>query len=228
MPQPNILLVEDNPTLGYALSEYLSLQDFTVDWVDDGHKAEDIFRVKAFDLCILDVMLPKQDGFSLAKKLKQSVPWMPILFLTAKGMKVDKLKGFQLGADDYLVKPIDEEELVARIQAVLRRAQSSLLPEVSDMLGSYHVRWEARQLSRKDESWSLTEKETQLLRMLMEHKNRLLEREKALRALWGKNDYFNRRSMDVHISRLRKYLKEDGDLQINTVRGRGFILEDLS
>lgn len=106
--------------------------------------------------------------------------------------------------------------------------QSSLPPEVSDTLGSYHIRWEARRLSRKAQSWSLTEKETQLLRMLMEHKNRLLERETALRALWGKNDYFNRRSMDVHIARLRKYLKEDKDLQINTVRGRGFILEDLS
>jgi DNA-binding response OmpR family regulator len=110
MPLPKILLVEDNPTLGYALSEYLSLQNFAVDWVDDGRKAEEIFQEKAFDLCILDVMLPKQDGFSLAKRIKQSVPQMPVIFLTAKGMKVDKLKGFQLGADDYLVKPIDEEE----------------------------------------------------------------------------------------------------------------------
>jgi len=228
MTSPKILLVEDNPTLGYALSEYLSLQDFAVEWADDGHKAEQVFQEKTFDLCILDVMLPKQDGFSLAKKIKRVVPYIPIIFLTAKGMKVDKLKGFQLGADDYLVKPIDEEELVARIQAVLRRAQSSLPPEVADTLGSYHIRWEARQLSRKEKSWSLTEKETQLLRMLMEHKNRLLERETALRTLWGKSDYFNRRSMDVHITRLRKYLQDDKDLKINTVRGRGFILEDLS
>jgi len=228
MPSPKILLVEDNPTLGYALSEYLSLQGFAVEWADDGRKAEQMFRDQPIDLCILDVMLPNQDGFSLAKIIKRIAPQGPIVFLTAKGMKVDKLKGFQLGADDYLVKPIDEEELVARIQAVLRRVQSSLPPEVADILGSYCIRWEARQLIREGTSWSLTEKEIQLLRLLMEHKNRLLERDIALRNLWGNNDYFNRRSMDVHIARLRKYLKEDDDLQINTVRGRGFILEDLS
>jgi len=224
---PKILLVEDNPTLGYALKEYLSMQNFEVILQEDGLKGEQAFQEDAFDLCVIDVMLPRQDGFALAQKIKTMQPDMPMIFLTAKSMKVDKLKGFQLGADDYIVKPVDEEELVARIQAILKRTQPQAeKTTTSDKLGTYAIQWASRQLAHENESISLTEKEIQLLRLLFEHKNRLMKRELALKKLWGKNDYFNRRSMDVHIARLRKYLKHDPALQIINVHGRGFILQD--
>lgn len=220
-----ILLVEDNPTLGYALREYLQMQELQVTLCEDGIKGEKTFEQEAFDLCIIDVMLPKQDGFSLAKHIKSMQPDMPVIFLTAKSMKVDKLKGFHIGADDYIVKPVDEEELVARIRAVLRRADSRVPTKAVDQLGIYRIHWQSRGLEWQDQKIQLTEKEMKLLQLLFEKKNYLLERGMALKTLWGGNDYFNRRSMDVHIARLRKYLRHDPNLQIINVHGRGFILE---
>lgn len=223
---PEILLVEDNATLGYALSEYLKMQGMQVTLCSDGEAGERMFRQQVFDLCIIDVMLPKQDGFSLAKKIRDAAPSMPFLFLTARAMKVDKLRGFQLGADDYIVKPVDEEELVARIRAVLRRGQESHQTLMPEQLGAFRIDWDRRLLSSHDREVQLTEKEVSLLRMLIENKNQLLSRDAALRQLWGGNDYFNRRSMDVHIARLRKYLKDDSTLNIVNVHGRGFVLEE--
>ncbi|WP_020530369.1 response regulator transcription factor [Flexithrix dorotheae] len=226
-PSAKILLVEDNPTLGYALSEYLDMQGFKVSLMDDGLKGEQAFKKDEFDLCIIDVMLPGQDGFSLVGKIKEISPDQPVIFLTAKGMKIDKLKGFKLGADDYLVKPIDEEELVARIQAILKRTQPGPIAKDNaiDHLGEYTIYWALKKLVIKQKEIHLSEKEIQLLKLLFEHQNRLLPREMALSKLWGKNDYFNRRSMDVHVAKLRKYLKADPAIQIANVHGRGFILQ---
>ncbi|MEK6479579.1 response regulator transcription factor [Catalinimonas sp. 4WD22] len=224
--KPNILLVEDNPTLGYALREYLQMQELEVTLCEDGMVAQKIFQQQAFDLCIIDVMLPKQDGFALARHIKSTQPDMPVIFLTAKSMKVDKLKGFQIGADDYIIKPVDEEELVARIRAVLRRSDPKIPVNEVDQLGIYRIHWQSRSLVWGNQKAQLTEKEMKLLRLLFEKKNSLLDRSITLKKLWGKSDYFNRRSMDVHIARLRKYLRHDPKLQIINVHGKGFILEE--
>lgn len=223
---PKILLVEDNPSLGYALKEYLQMQDMQVVLCIDGIEGEKVFQQQDFDLCIIDVMLPKQDGFALAEKIRQQNLGMPFIFLTARSMKVDKLKGFRLGADDYIVKPVDEEELVARIQAVLRRATDKDSMATDDQLGIFTIDWNRRMLKTSGDEKQLTEREASLLKMLIDHKNQLLRREVALRALWGNNDYFNRRSMDVHIARLRKCLKEDPNLTIVNIHSKGFILEE--
>lgn len=221
---PEILLVEDNPTLGYALTEYLKMQDMQVTLCQDGEEGEKVFRQQRFDLCIIDVMLPRQDGFGLAAKIRQLQPGMPFIFLTARGMKVDKLKGFRLGADDYIVKPVDEEELVARIRAVLRRATDPVSAPADNQLGIFSIDWTRRLLLTDGQEKQLTEREAGLLKMLVESKHQLLRRETALKKLWGRNDYFNRRSMDVHIARLRKYLKDDPGLSIVNVHGKGFVL----
>lgn len=221
---PEILLVEDNPTLGYALTEYLKMQDMQVTLCQDGEEGEKVFRQQRFDLCIIDVMLPRQDGFGLAAKIRQLQPGMPFIFLTARGMKVDKLKGFRLGADDYIVKPVDEEELVARIRAVLRRATDPVSAPADNQLGIFSIDWTRRLLLTGGQEKQLTEREAGLLKMLVESKHQLLRRETALKKLWGRNDYFNRRSMDVHIARLRKYLKDDTGLSIVNVHGKGFVL----
>jgi len=221
---PEILLVEDNPTLGYALTEYLKMQDMQVTLCQDGEEGEKVFRQQRFDLCIIDVMLPRQDGFGLAAKIRQLQPGMPFIFLTARGMKVDKLKGFRLGADDYIVKPVDEEELVARIRAVLRRATDPVSAPADNQLGIFSIDWTRRLLLTDGQEKQLTEREAGLLKMLVESKHQLLRRETALKKLWGRNDYFNRRSMDVHIARLRKYLKDDTGLSIVNVHGKGFVL----
>jgi DNA-binding response OmpR family regulator len=223
---PEILLVEDNPTLGYALKEYLQMQKMQVALCVDGEEGEKVFRQQSFDLCIIDVMLPRQDGFALAKKIRQLNPDMPFIFLTARSMKVDKLKGFNLGADDYIVKPVDEEELVARIRAVLRRAADAGSTPTDSQLGIFSVDWTRRLLRGDGPEKHLTEREASLLKMLLDRKHQLLRREVALQELWGRNDYFNRRSMDVHIARLRKYLKDDPRLSIVNIHGKGFILEE--
>lgn len=223
---PDILLVEDSPTLGYALKEYLQMYHMRVVLGEDGEKGEKIFREQSFDLCIIDVMLPRQDGFTLAHKIRQIQPDVPLIFLTARGMKVDKLKGFNLGADDYIVKPVDEEELVARIRAVLRRSADAGSRHTDSQVGIFSIDWNRRLLLALGQEKQLTAKEASLLKMLVDRKEHLLRREVALKSLWGKNDYFNRRSMDVHIARLRKYLKDDPRLNIVNIHGKGFILEE--
>jgi len=223
-----ILLTEDNETLGYILKEYLEMKGFQIHWAKDGKKGWKAFMERPFDLCILDVMMPETDGFTLAGKIKTENPAMPIVFLTAKSLKVDVLKGFNLGADDYIKKPVDEEELVARINAVLSRSQAATTPMIAPQysIGTYIFDPKNQKLSIDKEHRYLTEREAKLLLMLCKNKGNLTDRATALKDIWGKNDYFNRKSMDVFISRLRKYMAADPRIKIVNVHGSGFILRD--
>ena len=222
-----ILLVEDDNNLGYILREYLQVHEFDVDWVKDGEKGLEAFKSNTYELCILDVMMPKMDGFTLAQKIKNYSSTVPLIFLTAKALKIDKLKGFKIGADDYIVKPVDEEELIARINAIIKRTVG--LKEVdkanSFEIGAYQFDYENQLLIRGDKRQTITIKEADILKQLCLKKGQILDRETTLKALWGESDYFNRRSMDVFISKLRKYLSEDSSVRITNVHGRGFILE---
>lgn len=226
MNPPRILLVEDNQTLGYALKTYLEMHHFTVTLETDGLKGKEAFLNHTFDLCVVDVMMPEMDGFTLAEEIKRINPEVPLVFLTARSMKIDKLQGFQKGADDYIVKPVDEEELIARIRAILRRAGPRKHAQALYTIGTLQFDLQSRRLVSAEESVVLTEKEAELLRMLCEKKNQLLDRKVALMELWGKVDYFNRRSMDVHMAKLRKYLALDANISLTNVHGKGYILED--
>ena len=226
MRRPHLLLVEDNDTLGYILKEYLEMKGYQLSLAKDGRKGLMAFKKEAFDLCILDVMMPEIDGFTLAEELRHLDPRVPLIFLTAKSLKVDKLKAFKLGADDYIVKPVDEEELVARIKAVLRRAVNSADQPIQFQIGDYQFDYSNQKLMYSGEAQMLTEREAQLLRLLCQHKGRLLARRHVLTDIWNNNDYFTRRSMDVFISRLRKYLGQDPNIKITNVYGSGFILTD--
>lgn len=223
-----ILLVEDSQTLGYILSEYLEMRDFKVVWAKNGLEGFECFQSNAVDLCILDVMMPEQDGFTLAKQIKAIEPSLPLIFLTAKSLKTDKLKGFKLGADDYIVKPIDEELLVARVQAVLNRTQGSIAQKCQEVytIGQYAFDYETQTLQKESEHRKLSQREAEVLKMLCLNKNQVLRRDVALKKIWGDNDYFTRRSMDVFISKLRKYLQNDPAIKITNIHGKGFILSD--
>ncbi|WP_114749954.1 response regulator transcription factor [Pleomorphovibrio marinus] len=223
---PKILLVEDDQTLGYALKTYLEMNDFIVSWQINGQKGLDVFLEESFDICILDVMMPAMDGFTLATKIKEHNPNIPLLFLTAKSMKIDKLQGFQKGADDYIVKPVDEEELIARINAVLRRYMLQDDPGEDFSIGKLTFDFRSRRLTDGNSTVSLTEKEAELLRMLCQKKNQLLDRKIVLNKLWSGVDYFNRRSMDVHVAKLRKHLQLDPGVSLSNIHGKGYILED--
>lgn len=221
-----LLLIEDDTSLGYILKEYLQMHDFQVDWAKDGVEGLEIFNDGSFDLCILDVMMPKKDGYQLAEEIKNGSPHTPIIFLTAKSLKIDKLKGFKLGADDYIVKPIDEEELIARIQAVLRRTGNLKAPRKEVyLIGGYAFNARNQELTFAEAHIHLTQKESKILELLAENMDDLVERDVILNALWGDNSYFNRRSMDVFISKLRKYLSQDPAIYITNVHGKGYILK---
>ena len=222
-----ILLVEDDKNLGYILSEYLSMKGFTVTWVKDGEEAVDLIQKNPYALCILDVMLPSLDGFSIAEQIAASHSKLPYIFLTAKNLKVDKLKGFKLGCDDYITKPVDEEELVARIHAVLKRTSTTVEKTSTPVIGfgksSFHINTQL--LHIHGIVIKLTSKESAMLQLLLSHQNNLLDRETALKKIWGTNDYFNRRSMDVIISRLRKHVSADTGIRITNIHGKGYMLE---
>ncbi|MCO6479285.1 MAG: response regulator transcription factor [Phaeodactylibacter sp.] len=225
MGKVKILLVEDNQSLGYMMKEYLELKGFDITLAADGEKGLEAFRKHSFALCILDIMMPGMDGYRLAEKIKAADPNLPLIFLTARSLKVDVLKAFNLGADDYIKKPVDEEELVARIRAVLKRADTrptTLPPYIT--LGKYRFNHKNQELIFGDEITLLTPREAELLHFLCQHINELAHREKILKALWGKSDFFTRKSMDVFISKLRKYLSKDEDIHIQNVHGSGFIL----
>jgi len=221
------LLVEDDESLGYILSEYLEMSDFSVKWAKDGEQGWQEFQKDVFDICILDIMMPKKDGLTLAQEIKDGEPNQPIIFLTAKSLKVDKLKGFKIGCDDYIIKPVDEEELIARIQAIIRRSSKSYTRSQGQyQIGSYQFDVANQSLSFKGERLNLTEKETEVLHLLCEQKGEILDRKDTLKAIWGENDYFSRRSMDVFVTKLRKMLGRDPRVKIKNVHGKGFILED--
>lgn len=223
-----ILLVEDDANLGYILKEYLQVYDFEVEWVRDGEAGLEQFKKLRYDLCILDVMMPKMDGFTLGEKIKSFSPEVPLIFLTAKALKIDKLKGFKIGADDYIVKPVDEEELMARIHAIIKRSGSAGIEQQPSLfkIGGYEFDYPNQALIFEGKKQLITTKEADVLRLLCINKGNLLDRQTTLRELWGENDYFNRRSMDVFISKLRKYLSKDPIVKITNVHGKGFVLED--
>lgn len=227
MSEP-ILLVEDDPNLGYILSEYLAIKGFTVTWAKDGKEALAQVHANPFALCILDVMLPEMDGFSVAEKMQQDGQHIPFIFLTARQLKVDKLKGFTLGCDDYITKPVDEEELVARIKAVLKRVAAPQEKTVAEStrIGNSLFYFDRQLLLRNDTEYKLTAREAAMLQLLIKYKNTLLNRDVALKNIWGASDYFNRRSMDVLMSRLRKHLADDERINIINIHGKGYLLEE--
>lgn len=218
-----ILLLEDDQSFGYILSEYLKMQDFHVEWVKTGEDVLKVLESDNFNLALLDIMLPGIDGYELAKVLMKKYAELPFIFLSAKSLKIDKLKGFKLGAIDYITKPVDEELLVAKINAILNQKKNSESINDSIEIGNYEFKPKLFQLIYKDEIIKLTSRESELLLMLCNHRNELLCRKKALNEIWGSSDEFNRKSMDVFISRLRKYLQNDSCISIENVHGKGFI-----
>jgi len=221
-----ILLVEDDPNLGSLLSEYLAVKDFDVVLATDGEKGFSAYKKHNVDFIILDVMMPKKDGFTLAKEIRAIDPHVPILFLTAKTMKEDTLMGFKSGGDDYMIKPFSMEELTARIHAILRRSGAIDQSEFNQThaLGSFEFDPDKRTLTHDGETNNLTTKEKDLLLMLSKKRNEVLERQHALNIIWGDDSYHNGRSMDVYITKLRKHLKADSEIEILNVHGKGFKL----
>jgi DNA-binding response OmpR family regulator len=230
MTNNKILLVEDDPNFGTVLKDYLILNDYQVTHAKDGIEGLIMFKNDDFDLCILDVMMPRKDGFSLAKDIRSSNKEVPIIFLTAKTMKEDVLKGYQVGADDYLNKPFDSEVLLFKIKAILQRKQTAtnLEEDVFEFtIGDFHFNSKLRHLTfRKEDSQKLSPKESKLLKLLAIHKNDLMPRELALTKIWRDDNYFTSRSMDVYIAKLRKYLKQDPNVEIINIHGEGFRLID--
>ena len=229
-----ILFVEDDPNLSMILKDYLEMIDYAVDHAKDGELGLQLFskETNSYDLAILDVMMPKKDGFTLAKEMRQKREDIPIIFLTAKNLKEDRIQGFQYGCDDYITKPFSTEELSLRIKAILRRcsATKSLNPNVEEVFKIGKFEFDSNNLILKSDEGErkLTRKESGLLKLLCINKNTLLPREEALEKIWGENDYFIGRSMDVFITKLRKYLSSDPKIKITNVHGIGFKLEVVS
>ena len=226
MEKQHIFLVEDDLSFGSVLKSYLEINDYTVTWVDDGKLALDKFRNGKYHICILDVMLPNIDGFTVGREIRSIDKEIPMVFLTAKILKEDILKGYNAGADDYITKPFDTEVLLCKIQAVIKR--QTLNPVNDDTLftiGRYRFDSKLRQISMNDETVKLSPKESDLLKLLCQNQNELLPRETALRKIWGDDGYFTARSMDVFITKLRKYLAGDPAIEIKNIHGSGFLLE---
>ncbi|MFM6937297.1 MAG: response regulator transcription factor [Aquirufa sp.] len=224
---PQILLAEDDPNLGLLLSEFLKKKGYEVVWAHDGDQALDFFVKGTFDLCVFDVMMPKKDGFSLAKDIRATHLDVPIIFLTAKSMEEDTLQGFKVGADDYLTKPFSMDVLVARMEAILRRAHSDKsLPALADeiQLGGFIYYPAKMRLVFQGNEQKFTPKENELMKLLCENLGRPVSRSYALKLIWGDDTYFNARSMDVYMTKLRKLLKEDPRVQLLNLHGEGFRL----
>lgn len=222
----HIFLVEDDLSFGAVLKSYLEINDFEVTWVDDGKFAIDRFKNGEFDICILDVMLPNIDGFTIGTEIRKTNKEIPMVFLTAKTLKEDILRGYNVGADDYVTKPFDTEVLLCKIQAILKRQSAPAdYEEVRFIIGSYEFDSSLRQIKRGKELQHLSPKESDLLKLLCQNTNTLLPRETALRKIWGEDGYFTARSMDVFITKLRKYLSGDPNIEIKNIHGSGFLLE---
>ncbi|MCB9273781.1 MAG: response regulator transcription factor [Lewinellaceae bacterium] len=232
MANNRILLVEDDQNFGDVLRSYLEMHDYDVTLATDGVQGLESYKKGEFDLCIFDVMMPRKDGFTLAKEIREQDQAMPIIFLTAKTMKDDVLQGFKIGADDYISKPFNSEELLYRIQAILKRSQTKADPreDVREFnIGKYHFNYPLRILTYdtdgpEEEKHKLSPKEAQLLRMFAMYKNDILPRSEALTKIWGEDNYFTARSMDVFVTKLRKYLKMDENIEIVNIHGNGFQL----
>ncbi len=225
---PSILFVEDDPSLGLLLLDLLQSEGFNVKLIRDGESALNHFKKGTFSLCLLDIMLPKIDGYTIANEIRLIDPEVPIIFITAKALKEDKLKAYQIGADDYIVKPFDEDELIWKIRAFMRRTQIPVqekLPIAPIRIGTYTFDYENLSLNDGKSSQRMTSKEAELLLFLVRNTNKLVKREEILLAIWGQNDYFLGRSLDVFISKLRKYLKNDPRIEIENVFNVGFIFK---
>jgi DNA-binding response OmpR family regulator len=220
-----ILLAEDDKNLGVMLKNYLTAKSFETDLFEDGEKALNGFNKSRYDLCILDVMMPVMDGFMLASEIRKANTDVPIIFLTARSMNNDVLKGFKLGGDDYITKPFNMDELLFRIEAILRRVKTKE-PITTQIytLGKYTFDSQKQVLYDDRISHKLTTRETELLKMLCENANRILERDYTLKTIWEDDNYFNARSMDVYITKLRKYFKDEPAVEILNVHGKGFKL----
>ncbi|MDT8309161.1 MAG: response regulator transcription factor [Bacteroidales bacterium] len=224
----HILLVEDDKNLSAVLKDYLEILNYSVSSCSDGKSGLMAFSSGTFDLCILDIMMPEKDGFTLASEIRREDPLVPIIFLTAKSLKEDRIKGFKAGCDDYISKPFSTEELSLRIEAILKRCRARDEKNTTGekfVIGGFVFDHANMVLSYKNENQNLTRKEADLLRVLALNKNRLVTREAALKMVWGTDDYFIGRSMDVFITKLRKYLKKDSSIAIVNVHGIGFRLE---
>ncbi len=221
-----ILLAEDDENLGLLLKEYLIAKGYDTDLYPDGETAYHGFMRNHYNVCLLDVMMPKKDGFTLAKDIRLINADIPIVFLTAKNMKEDVLEGFKIGADDYMTKPFSMEELIFRIEAILRRVSTENQPSDQSIFNIGIYSFDARKqiLSHENEEVKLTTKESDLLRLLVSNANKILERNYALKAIWIDDNYFNARSMDVYITKLRKHLKDDPSVEIINVHGKGYKL----
>ena len=220
-----ILLCEDDENLGMLLREYLQAKGYIAELCVDGEVGYDTFTKGKFDICVLDVMMPKKDGFTLAQEIRETNEDIPIIFLTAKTMKEDILEGFKLGADDYISKPFSMEELVFRIEAILRRVKGKRYNESSIFyIGKFVFDTQKQILTIDDKSKKLTTKENELLTLLCLHANDILQRDFALKTIWIDDNYFNARSMDVYITKLRKLLKQDPDVEIINIHGKGYKL----
>lgn len=219
-----ILLAEDDLSLGELLKNYLEMNDFEVDWYKNGIEAYKGFSRANYQLCLLDVMMPEMNGFELATEIKQMNGNIPFLFLTAKSLREDILAGYKCGADDYILKPFDSELLIYKINAILNRV--AVMPAQNTgsefVLGKYTLHSELRLLKGPRGEQQLSPKETELLALLCKYKNSVLPRESALKHIWGSDDYFNGRSMDVYITKLRKYLKDDPGIEIINLHGKGY------
>lgn len=226
MNEIKILLAEDDENLGSLLREYLIAKKYETDWYPNGEEAYKKFVKKNYDLCILDIMMPVKDGFTLAKEIRMTNTDIPIIFLTAKSQKEDILEGFKAGCDDYITKPFSMEELLFRIEAILRRTgkHGKFSSQKEFTIGKYYFETDKQHLVINDKTIKLTTKESELLRLLCLNKNSVLERNFALKSIWIDDNYFNARSMDVYIAKLRKYLKDDPSVEIINIHGKGFKL----
>ncbi len=223
----SILLCEDDPNLGQLLLEYLNAKGYQTDLATDGHEAIKAFKRGSYNFIILDVMMPVKDGFTVAQEIRAEDKHTPILFLTAKSLKEDTLKGFEVGGDDYMTKPFSMEELLARVNVILKRTNPLIMAEeesAEEVLGNYNFDYNKHKLFLGGEETKLTTKENELLYLLTKNKNGILERSYALKTIWGDDNYFNGRSMDVYIAKLRKHLRGDERLEIINVHGKGFKL----
>lgn len=218
-----ILLAEDDTDFANVLKQYLELYQYEVTWAENGEIALHLFQNQSFDICVFDVMMPKLDGFSLAEKVIKINPEIPFIFLTAKKLKEDKIIGLKLGADDYIVKPFEAEELILRLQNILKRSQQTKLATTVEMIsiGLYTFDTQRLTLQLNNDIQQLTEKEAALLHYFFDHQNQLLKREQILKAIWGNDDFFSGRSMDVYISKIRKYFKHDTSISIESTRNIG-------
>ncbi|MFN3997438.1 response regulator transcription factor [Algoriphagus sp.] len=226
MSKAKLLVVEDDPNLGDILKEYLEMKGYEPTLCRDGEEGWNKFKKDKYDLCLLDIMMPKKDGFTLAKEIKKVQENLPILFLTAKNQKDDIIEGLKIGADDYLTKPFSMEELLLRITAILRRTQKST--EISALktytFGDFVLHYDEQFIEGPEGRHKLTSKENELIRLLASEINKLVNRSHALKQIWGDDSYFNARSMDVYLSKIRKILKDDPKVQIITIHGEGFKL----